>query len=154
MGAQPASGGNMEACPVLYHYTCLFHLPSIMNSGILNTTESNAFNKNARDVVWLTSSLFPDNHGLLYDPNMPDDLNKTRIRITVRREPFMIPWVDWCRRVGVNEDIKRCIIESANADETHLTWVVSEKPISRSLWLKVEDLWTRQVYRIRPIAKS
>lgn len=74
----------------LYHYTCSFLLPAILNSGYLALTESNfSFEKAGLfPVVWLTDSPTPDNMGLLYDTGMPDDLNKMYIRFTLSQRPY------------------------------------------------------------------
>ena len=71
---------------VLYHFTSLYHLNKIISIKWITTTESNlTFSQSANPhVVWMTDMPMPDKHGLLFQDNMPDELNKMFYRISIR----------------------------------------------------------------------
>jgi hypothetical protein len=73
---------------VLYHFTSLYNLQAIIKTRYLTLTDINfSFEKAGMyPVVWLTDSPIPENMGLLFDADMPDDLNKTHIRFTIRKK--------------------------------------------------------------------
>lgn len=126
----------------LYHFTCRFHLEEISKSNCLNLSTSN-FDFNNLDlypVVWLTSLPTAENQGLKFRDDIPWDLDKTRYRFTVRKQPYMKQWDSWSDDKGMNPEYKQLLIETANADETYKSWYVSEKPIPFSDILKIENL--------------
>ena len=129
---------------VLYHYTCQFHLPSIVKANFLTLTTSNFCleNHNLHRVVWLTDSPTPDNMGLLFDESVPDYLNKTRIRFTVRKKPYMKQWDKWSDEKGMDKELKAALITSASAEETYKTWYVSERVIPMNDVLMIENIAT------------
>ena len=132
-----------DAAPkVLYHFTCRFHLPEIAQRGYLNLTTSNFdfTNPKKHPVVWLTSLPTPENNGLLFDPNMPDEFNKTYVRFTVRKRPYMKQWDQWSTEKGMDANTKRALIASASAEETYQSWYVAERIIGMSDVLLIEDL--------------
>jgi len=73
---------------VLYHFTCQYNLSAILHKRYLSLSDSNfSFEKvELYPVVWLTNLLTPDNMGLLFDMNIPADLNKTHIRFTIKKK--------------------------------------------------------------------
>jgi len=93
----------------IYHFTCPYLLPSILKSGYLTLTDSNFSFERAGmfPVVWLTDLPKPDNMGLLFDSNMPDDLNKTHIRFTIRKRPYMKRWDEW----SVSKGMVACLVK-------------------------------------------
>jgi len=127
---------------VLYHFTSNYHLPAILKAGRLTLTTSNFSldNFGLFPVVWLTCLPVPDNMGLLFDPNIPDAFNKTRIRCTIRKEPYMEQWDEWSDRKGMDKELKRVLIESAHAIETYKTWYVSEREIPLEDVVLIEDM--------------
>jgi uncharacterized protein YdhG (YjbR/CyaY superfamily) len=131
----------------LYHYTNLFSINHIFRSGNLSLTASNhdLANPDLYPVVWLTSSPSPENHGLVFDKQMPDDLIKNRIRITLRYKPTFKQWDKWSNSKGIDQDLKKALIQAAHAEETYKTWYISEREISVRDILKVEDLKTGEV---------
>jgi hypothetical protein len=137
-----------EAAPkILYHFTCKFHLPEIAQRGYLNLTTSNFDLQNLRKhpVVWLTSLSTPENNGLLFDPNIPDEFNKTHIRFTIRKKPYMKQWDKWSAEKGMDEKMKRALIESASAEDTYKSWYVAERIIGMSDVLVIENLVTGEI---------
>jgi hypothetical protein len=132
---------------VFYHYTCSYLLSSIIKSGFLTLTVSN-FDLGKMDlypVVWLTTSKSPDHHGLLFDPQMPDDLNKTHIRFTIRKRPYIQQWDKWSDGKGMDKTLKQVLIQSALAQGTYQDWYISEQPIPLATdVICVENLVTRQ----------
>lgn len=80
---------------VLFHYTCMYHLPAIFSSGYLKLTDSNLIapdgtwetelrSKAFKPVVWLTDSESPENLGL--EGSAKD---KYEVKITVARKDSM-----------------------------------------------------------------
>ena len=132
---------------VLYHYTCSYLLPSIMKARYLTLTRSNFSLDNMRlfPVVWLTDSPMPDIMGLLFDPNIPDDLNKTRIRFTIRKKKYMKQWDEWSDSKGMDKQLKQALIASASAENTYMSWYVSEQIIPINDIITIENLATGKV---------
>lgn len=129
---------------VLYHYTCPYLLPFILKSGYLTLTESNfSFEKIGMfPVVWLTDSPTPDNMGLLFDAGMPDDLNKTHIRLTLRKKSYMKRWDEWSDANGMDREQKQILISAASAENTCKSWYVSEQAIPLDDVLAIEHMKT------------
>ena len=127
---------------VLYHYTCPYLLPAILKSGYLMLTESNfSFEKAGLfPVVWLTDSPTPDNMGLLFDAAMPDDLNKTHIRFTLRKRPYLRRWDEWSDANGMDSQQKQILIATASAENTYKSWHISEQAIPLSDMLAIENM--------------
>lgn len=138
----------MNEPKVFYHYTCSFHLPAIIKSGFLTLTDSNfSFVQSGLfPVVWLTDSPTPDNHGLLFADNMPDDLNKTHIRFTIRSRPYIKQWDAWSDAKGMDKEIKQALINAAAAEDTYKNWYISEQaiPIATDV-ICVENLMRGQI---------
>jgi len=132
---------------ILYHYTCPYLLPAILKAGYLTLTESNfSFEKAGMfPVVWLTSSPSPENMGLLFDSNMPDDFNKTHIRFTIQIKPYMKQWDEWCDSKGIDLQQKQAIISSASAEDTYESWFVSEQIIPINDVLAIENIATDEL---------
>lgn len=127
---------------VLYHYTSQFHLNRILQSKRITLTESNlgfAMQGNPC-VVWMTDMPTPDNHGLLFQDNMPDDINKTFYRISIRWKNHFRLWDKWSEEKGIDPETKRVLIESAGARETYMSWYVSESNVPVNDWLTIEDV--------------
>jgi len=55
--------------------------------------------------------------GLLFDKNLPDDLNKTQIRIIIRKKQYMKSWDEWSNEKGMDKLLKQMMIESALAEK-------------------------------------
>lgn len=131
---------------VLYHFTSPFHLSSILNTGHIALTESNLNTIEGNCVVvWLTDSPQPDCHGLLFDPSMPEELDKTRIRITVHYKPHFKRWSEWSDKKGISQEWKEALISTASAEETYKTWYVSERTIPMTEVLKIENTATGEI---------
>lgn len=133
---------------VYYQYSCKYLLPAIIKSGFLALTESNFSFEQAGlfPVVWLTNSPTPDNNGLLFDDNMPDDLNKTHIRFTIRNRPYIKRWDEWSDSKGMDKNQKQLLIHTASAEDTYKNWCISEQPIPIATdVICVENLVTGQM---------
>jgi hypothetical protein len=128
----------------LYHFTCRFHLHSILAERRLSLTTSNFSLENLSlyPVVWLTDSPTPDNMGLLFDENIPIEFNKTHIRIALYKEPYMMQWDKWSESKGMDKATKQILINTANAQETYKTWYVSEREIPLDDVMFIEDMTT------------
>lgn len=131
---------------VLYHFTSLYNLNKILPEKWITTTESDfAFSQSNPHVVWMTDMPMPDNHGLLFDDNMPDELNKTFYRISIRWKKHFRRWDEWSKEKEMDSDIKRMLIESAGAQNTYKSWYISERNIPINDWLTIEDTRTGKV---------
>lgn len=152
----------------LYHYTCLEHLPKILEMGFLKTTESNISierHQAGPDVVWLTSD--PDckhGHGIGNNdayaaenarrfgidptPEMMQRWDKTRVRFTVRLPNAHVhKWMEWSQKKFQMDPLwRKAFIKAANGGVN--TWRVVEHPIMQDRWIEVidrhtgEHLWT------------
>ena len=133
---------------ILYHYTCQYNLPAILKSRYLSLTESNfSFEKaGLYPVVWLTDLPTPDNMGLLFDTNIPDDLNKTHIRFTINKKSYMKKWDEWSDLKGMDKSQKQFLIGSAGAENTYKSWYVSEQIIPINDVIIIENIVTGKIY--------
>lgn len=149
----------------LYHYTCLEHLPKIIQAGFLKTTESNVSIERTQagpNVVWLTTD--PDckhghgidpasvvrnahDHGITVTPELMQQWDKTRVRFTVRLpNDHVHKWLDWTKKYPMNPLWKKAFISAARGGVG--TWRVVEHPILQDRWVEVidrhtgEHLWT------------
>ncbi len=143
----PKTKDKKSAHPkVLYHFTSLYSLNKILPEKWITTTESNlAFSQSNPRVVWMTDMPMPNNHGLLFQDNIPDDLNKTFYRISIRWKKHFRRWDEWREERGMDSDIKRVLIESAGAQNTCKSWYISESNIPINDWLTIEDVRTGKV---------
>jgi hypothetical protein len=117
----------------LYHYTAVWHMPSILADSELRATESNlsrAQEHAGPDVVWLTRSETPSAYGLGLDTPAVD---KTEVRITVD-VPDAVPWSTWCEAHGID----RCWRRTLEKGRYPETWYVVEHPVPSSEWVSVE----------------
>jgi len=132
---------------VIYHFTSLFHLNRILTSKWITTTESNLTVSEfvSPRVVWMTDLSTPNNHGLLFQDTMPDELNKTFYRISIRWNNHFKLWDEWSDEKGIDPEIKHAMIESAGAQETYKSWYISESIIPVNDWLTIEDVGTGKV---------
>jgi len=138
---------NNNKPEALYHFTCEAFLHEILSTRYLKLSTSNfdLNNPGLHPVVWLTSSPCPANMGLLFRDDMPDELNKTHVRITIRKKPYMKLWLDWCKGKGMDEKLRQILIATAKAEETHKTWYVSPQIIPNNDILLVENLKTGEI---------
>lgn len=144
----PKTKDNNSANPkVLYHFTSLYNLNKILPEKWITTAESNlAFSQSANPhVVWMTDIQTPDNHGLLFQDAMPDELNKTVYRISIRWKNHFRLWDKWSEEKGMDPEIKRALIETAGSHDTYKSWYVSEKNIPINDWLTIEDTRTGRI---------
>lgn len=132
---------------VLFHFTSLFHLNRILTSKWITTTESNltALESVSPRVVWMTDISTPHNHGLLFQDTIPDELNKTFYRISIRWNNHFKLWDKWSAETGIKRETKRAIIETAGAQETYKSWYISEHNIPINDWVTIEDVRTGRV---------
>ena len=132
----------------LYHFTCTAFLDEIFDSRYLKLSTSNLRLDKLElfPVVWLTDSPNPDNMGLLFQDDIPDCFNKTHVRFTLRKKPYMKRWLEWSEEKDIDEVTKQALITSASAKETHKTWYVSEQIIPINDILLVENLKTSEIY--------
>jgi len=130
----------------LYHFTCVGHLKTIMDEGLIRRTESNIGSPSpdiepygehyAPDVVWAFDIPDPD----LGQPEMLNGLlhqnhNKQLVRITFDVPgPIAFPWDAWSKEQGINPHWKE-VLERIGPPEH---WVVVLQPVPRSQWKLVE----------------
>ena len=144
-----SAGGKLPTThpEVLFHFTSLFHLNRILTSKWITKTESNLTVSESASprVVWMTDVSTPDNHGLLFQDTMPDELNKTFYRISIRWNNHFKLWDKWSAEAGIKRETKRAIIETAGAQETYKSWYISEHNIPINDWVTIEDVRTGKV---------
>ena len=150
---KPKGAGEQE---VLYHFTCTALLDEILASRYLKLSTSNLREDKLAlsPVVWLTDSHNPNNMGLVFQPGTPDFFNKTYVRFTIRKKPYMRRWLEWSEEKGIDEGMKQALIASASAEETHKTWYVSEEIIPINDVLVIENLKTGEIYYRKEPVKS
>ncbi len=132
---------------VLYHFTSLFHLNRILTSRWIMKTESNLTVSEfvSPRVVWMTDLSTSNNHGLIFQDTMPDELNKTFYRISIRWNNHFRLWDKWSEEKDITPETKRVIIETAGAQDTYKSWYISEHNIPINDWVTIEDVRTGKV---------
>lgn len=135
----------------VYHFTSRYHLPMIFKSGYLKLTESNLKAPTSREdalpkpdhelikpVVWLTRDAIP--MGLSLEGSIID---KTEIRITLRKRDHYEPWILWSRKNRINKTWAKCLERGNNPNG----WYISEKiiPLNSSEVVKIENVKTGEI---------
>ena len=140
---------------ILYHFTSSAYLTAILRVGYLTLSESNLNIRDGNcDVVWLTSSPDPANHGLKFDNTTPAEYDKTSIRISLPYKPIYRHWDEWSDKKGMDKEFKASLIASAHAEETYIMWYISECRIPLSDFLKVENIVTGETIDVEAVVKS
>jgi hypothetical protein len=120
---------------ILYHFTCIEHLPKIEASGFIKVVESNISMRRPHagpDVVWLTSDPHrnADSHGLA-----GSKVDKTAVRITVDvPESEVRAWIPWSRQRYITKAWASALEAGKRPDQ----WFVVERPVTRDEWKAVD----------------
>lgn len=125
----------------LFHFTTSLHLPSILDEGMLRTTESNCSRTRPHagpDVLWLTSSADVEVHqGWQWSGPRRAFVDKTEVRFTVevpKRDVYR--WWDWAARRGIDQKWARQLAAVGGSR----TWWVIERPVTGDEWIEVIDV--------------
>jgi hypothetical protein len=125
---KPYTARPGAARPTLYHYTTVLHLPSILRTGWLTTTESNlslTVEHAGPDVVWLTKTETGHGNGLL------GAVDKMAVRFTVNPDPAHTHWWPiWSRAQGITREIYNALEKTSGGSAAN--WWVSTRPIPLS----------------------
>lgn len=135
---------------ILYHYTCPcdHHLGSILDDGLLRTTESHIGSDRpdvlpygehvGPDVVWLVKSKRPvDGRGLSVQAGF-EGCDKTAVRFAVDLADAQ-RWPEWSKLQGINPRWRRAFEQHQYPD----LWYVVERPIPKGEWVSVDFDRTR-----------
>lgn len=132
-----------KAQEVIYHFTCEFNLARILQAGYLAAGGANfCLGKPMPPVVWLTTSPTSENMGVSFGKSKRDEFDKTQVRLTIMKKPYMKNWVEWCAETGREQEEKDLLIYTASAEETHKTWYISEQDIPFADIVKIENMAT------------
>lgn len=139
----------------LYHYTALEHVPSILEDKKLKLCESNltdwskhtfdaqAYNEGRlklyKPVVWMTSEEEPDAKALGLASSV---LDKSVIRITIKKRPYHKKWREWSRKNNINKEWAKAVEKDRNSN----TWWISEMPVTEKDIVLIENRITGEVY--------
>lgn len=145
----------------LHHFTAVYWLPRIIDSGFIDTTESNCSEtKHAGpDVAWFTTDdgsdldviqrhvgpalrLDWETRQMVPDPDPHPAFDRTRIRITVRTRRAR-RWSDWLKATGFQRD--SAWLRRLTAGCRWSTWWVSPTPVPTTDWVEVRDIFTDRV---------
>lgn len=122
---------------ILYHYTCEFHLGSIMRSKLLDLTYSNV---NNTAVLWMSSNPDPNDLGVGTGGNTLPEFDKTRYRFSIRWQPHFKKWTKWCKEQGIDQESMDLLIQSSGRTDTHESWYVSEIPVPIECWVSIDNI--------------
>jgi hypothetical protein len=127
---------------ILYHFTSMIHLPSIMKDGHLKLTESNIGSPSPKmrphgthrgpDVVWLTEEPHPTktNIDAMGTP-------KGEVRITVEiPQSDLYRWNSWAPAFGIQPDWYDLLSLYGDPD----TWWLTEREIPASEWRAIDAM--------------
>ena len=131
----------MKKEKLLFHYTCLYHLPKILDDGYLKLTESNLripYQEMYKPVVWLTTSNIPEGHGL--DNCIAD---KTEIKFTFSFQKHFKYWNNWSKENKMDKNWYKAMTKDCDYE----TWWVSEKLVFlNDCCIKIENIKTGEIY--------
>ena len=133
--------GGEAMTNVLYHYTSIYHLPTILETGFLKLTESNLRIdiEMHKPVVWATTTKEPNGYGLGLDGSMVD---KTEIRIHLRKNNN---FMHWSRFKKQNKHDKN-FVQAIEKNRSPKTWWVSSQIIPLEDVLLIENRYTGEIY--------
>lgn len=135
----------------LYHYTCLYHLPTIVEAGYLKLTDANlTFKPMTKSVVWLTDDAnvtaeTKEFYGL-GDICVPPIIDKSTVKFTIPRKQHYRYWNLWKKQQ--RHDIEW--LKILEKDRKPGNWFVSENEISLSDVSRIENTKTGEVYWVNP----
>ena len=127
----------------LYHFTSMVHLPSIIEAGVLRTTESNGDIRPGHehalpDVVWLLDVPTLDglSHGLAGSA-----VDKTAVRFTVDVPRARVErWSDWAKRNKVDDLTRAVLVEAGGGWEAAKHWWITERAIPSRQWRAITHM--------------
>lgn len=135
----------------LYHYTCLFHLQTILDTGYLKLTDANlTFAPMTKTVVWLTDDAnvasetrrFYGLDGTFASPLF----DKSTVKFIIPRKSHYKYWSIWKKQQKHDKEwIKQ--LERGRKPEK---WFISEKEISLADVSCIENAKTGEVYWVNP----
>lgn len=135
----------MRPAGTFYHFTSERHLPSILETRALWTTESNVGSPVPRhrphgsfvgpDVVWLLDTLTVGefSHGLAGSAS-----DKTAIRFTLAIPA--IPWLQWEPAQQMDPAWRNTLVSLGGGEEAAEHWYVFPAQIRVSRWLALTDM--------------
>lgn len=139
---------------VLYHYTAMYHLPSILEDGHLRLAESNlkdhrktgfdaeAYNAGTwplyKPVVWMTEADEPSAEKMgLYSA-----VDKTEVKITIKKQAWFKKWKDWSKANNINREWAQ---QMFGGYDSHMWWI-SELVVTMDCIVKIENRYTGEIY--------
>lgn len=130
----------------LFHYTSEHHLPLILESGLLRTTESNVSMTKSHagpDVVWLTArDDVTSGNGL-----EGSAIDKFAIRFTVKLDKRVVSkWHAWGKGRGMDPEWMSILASSGGSG----SWRVVERPILRESWVEIRRMSTGEIVSHEP----
>jgi hypothetical protein len=123
---------------VLYHFTCLEHLGSILSARSLKLVESNIdpiVEHAGPDVVWLTSTGDVKNGHGLEAVRGSSGADKFAVRFTVKSGPHCERWKDFSSRHGIKSKWFKTLDSTGGG--TSFLWYVSTTAVPSSDWLEI-----------------
>jgi hypothetical protein len=135
----------------LYHYTCLYHLQTIADTGYLNLTDANlTFKEMTKMVVWLTddANVTPERKEFygLGDACVPYEVDKSVVKFVIPRKQHYKCWSEWKKQQKHDKDWIRKLEKGRRPKN----WFVSEAEISLSDVSKIENTKTGEIYWVNP----
>lgn len=126
-----------ERPETLFHYTSPMHLPRILATEELTTTESNVdvfVAHRGPDVLWaLDTAMMPEGdlpHGLYHA--------KTLARITFRTPKRAVRWQDWDWTAKMLPEWRDTLVNAAGGPEAAAHWWIVPHPVISRHWTAVE----------------
>ena len=139
---------------IFYHYTCLEHLETIVNSGYLKLCQSNVnpppeeATEDTPQVVWLLKKplvgktpdmLVSQGYANVDGRNVPVRIDKSRVEIIVNVPQEDVQRADKFFRKNNTPEWWIKVLENASGGTKVKEWYVVERTVGQEEWVEIND---------------
>jgi hypothetical protein len=125
-----------------FHFTHAVHLPTILETGYLKTTESNvsfSVDNAGPQVVWLLDQAEPE-----WSEDMAHGLYPAKRQIRFEVDVPAIKWTNWVPAAQMSRIDRAVLIKGGGGIEAAEHWYVFPARIFARRWVSVTDMTTAE----------